>query len=785
MSGVEVVAAVSAVVSAFHAGSELLKHIKAKRRKARAAAQQEFEEKQLQDSLISGEQQIGFRYTQDMREMGDVVRVGDTIARDRLMHVVVMLQMEIIKSLQMAAQHETAILNLRLLHEASITNRKDTFVILDEMKQRIIMTRPVPRQTERGHEQRSSVATLPSSWPSSFKPVDTVPDGYIPSAVTLASQTETKESRSGLARYFQMKRSSSASTKSVSTNASPPAEPPNINYSAAFEQLVKARGEDHATITRDIDEIMDSYKGLDVSNRAPNEPWSYNQHPKPFGERRGTLDMLNGDGSPGQDMFGRTWDDMPAANHTLSPSQAYAGHHPTFNQDMFNGHNQHPPYAAANPYPQHQTQIVHRFSNSSTSSAPYSDRSWEHNDSESSRSSYAQSDPRYSTHSPPIDKPGFSPSTSPNAAFQQSIDHYGQPTSLPTSYAPTNDTYTSSIAPLFVPQRSPLRASPQNGGPANEPKLSHEVTSSPNQDSSSLNSQSATRVPNVIAPFASPPDSPVPKEEDRAEISPTRPNLRSPEVRGPPSSHSSSSGHTVTFGVPSIPWHGAVSAPTIDRIRQPSIASTDSSGSGSVGVLPRSVRIIPSSTIQSPKPGQERMMGGRPCKDNSYWGFCKGAWDVREDIKKGLALRTMPSGMYNTKEVWECKSCNFRGNTYSIAHPSKKGKKETIVDPNIHTSKSGIRYRWIFLAKSHVKKKTPDSAGDECNYGCVICSVELKVTSIFGNVDTLMYHLLEHVSDMTQKSMLQTRCIVGRTAGSNEDWDINMPLFADVSEVEG
>jgi hypothetical protein len=141
--------------------------------------------------------------------------------------------------------------------------------------------------------------------------------------------------------------------------------------------------------------------------------------------------------------------------------------------------------------------------------------------------------------------------------------------------------------------------------------------------------------------------------------------------------------------------------------------------------------------------------------------------------------------MYNTKEVWECRSCNFRGNTYTVTLPGKKAKKETIVDPNIHTSKSGIRYKWIFLAKSHVKKKTPDSAGEECNYGCVICSVELKVTSIFGNVDTLMYHLLEHVSDMTQKTMLQTRCIVGRTAGADESWDINVPLFADVSEVEG
>jgi ribosomal protein L9 len=67
---------VSAVVSAFHAGSELLKHVQQRRRKARAK-QQEFEEKQLQDSLISGEQQISFRYTQDVREFGDIVRVGD------------------------------------------------------------------------------------------------------------------------------------------------------------------------------------------------------------------------------------------------------------------------------------------------------------------------------------------------------------------------------------------------------------------------------------------------------------------------------------------------------------------------------------------------------------------------------------------------------------------------------------------------------------------------------------------------------------------------------------
>jgi hypothetical protein len=79
MSGIEVVAAVSAIISAFHGGSELLKHIKEKRRKVRQArqSQQEFEEKQLEDSLVSGKQQIGFRWEQDLRQFGDLIRVGD------------------------------------------------------------------------------------------------------------------------------------------------------------------------------------------------------------------------------------------------------------------------------------------------------------------------------------------------------------------------------------------------------------------------------------------------------------------------------------------------------------------------------------------------------------------------------------------------------------------------------------------------------------------------------------------------------------------------------------
>ncbi|KAH6852586.1 hypothetical protein B0T12DRAFT_485051 [Alternaria alternata] len=69
----EAVAAASAVVSAVHGGSELLKQITRKRRtrKVRDQAQREWEEEQLQASLLEGEQQIALRWQQNQRELGD------------------------------------------------------------------------------------------------------------------------------------------------------------------------------------------------------------------------------------------------------------------------------------------------------------------------------------------------------------------------------------------------------------------------------------------------------------------------------------------------------------------------------------------------------------------------------------------------------------------------------------------------------------------------------------------------------------------------------------------
>jgi hypothetical protein len=795
---------VSAIISAFHGASDLLKHIK-KRRKARAQAQQDFEEKQLQNSLDSGELQIGLRYTQDIRELGDYVRIGDgkylvdhrgyirlttcpcaATARDRLLHIAITIQAEIIKSLQIAAKHETAILNLRILHDTSIMNRKDTFTVLDELKQRIVMTRPLAGQMEAKQDasrQRVSIASAQTTQLAGFDPAAAIPPDYMPKAVQILTQApeETKETRQGLARYFSIKRNSGTSVKSSSSQSSIPADCVNIDFSAAFEQYARAKGpEDRAVIMEEIDDITSAYKDLDLVDSGPKEPWSYNQADSGFGGRRDTLSILNAASIHGQDNTKHTW------NHPAGSLSDEQGHRTSATPAFKNIFSPPPdPYSYRQQYPVTSPSIsTHplqpQWSNTSATSSNHSAMSHGRNNSNSSQDASLIS-PVSSNCSPPPDHEGYS-------FLSQKYQQHGSDNQAAYS-APSG----LSVPVEYVPPTAPL-STPQSTSQPNAKRYS--LTKVPSL-LNAPNNPYGTVDNNAQAPYAGTPQ----------HLNPSRVTSNAPlqyvvssgtEADNPPVLSAQvlpAAEHQILNTDINIseltivqPAFITTTAQTLAPLSAAgprnysianSVSSTDSTGSGSVGVLPRLRGSVRSTSIQSPPPGQERMMEGRPCKDNNYWGFCKGAWAIREDVKKGLSLCTQPSGMYSTREVWECQHCDFWGKTFSTPHPTRRNKRDTIVDPNIHTSKSGVRYRWTFLAKSHARCKSTDVSADDCNYGCMICCAEGNVTGIYGNVDTLMYHILEHVADMSTQTMFKTKCVVGRTASANEEWDINVPLFAD------
>jgi hypothetical protein len=177
------------------------------------------------------------------------------------------------------------------------------------------------------------------------------------------------------------------------------------------------------------------------------------------------------------------------------------------------------------------------------------------------------------------------------------------------------------------------------------------------------------------------------------------------------------------------------------------------------------------SSINLPAPAVSAppAMLGRPSKENNYWGFCKGAWTNREDWRKGLQLSTVPAGMYTTKSMWRCKWCGFDGEVYG-------NKKPYQVDRRVFKAlESGVQYRFLFLAKSHVKRK--QFKDDSTSFGCIVCIGEGKGTSIFGNVETLCNHLVAEHGKMTMSDELQVRnrCIMGRVADVSEDFDLNIP----------
>jgi hypothetical protein len=727
------------------------------------------------------------------------------IARDQLQHITIMMQGEVIKSLQMAVQYDNAVLNLTLLHEASITNRRATFATLDQLKQRLLPRMPINRQLQGRTESFSdtlSPASIRTLGSSTFNPESFIPADYVPHAVTLPSPQDT-EVNHGLTNYFrETQRNSGLSGPLSSADSREVKAPDGITFSQAIQHLMHARGtQDRAVIMQEIDEIMDSYQGLHIS-QGPSDSWSNQQHGYDYNDRRDTLTMPSASNPFSHGPLGSTREAMQVPKNLRPPSEELGStnylQQPVFNNGIFNQQQEHPAYhhqqyTAKNPYPHMQTEAS--GARWSTSSSTYSDSpSLNRNSSTSSQESHTQNQPLPLNHSPRNMGSSMSRKPlSPDAPYQHQDNHYAAQSSSSAPHAPTLERYSQTIAPLAPQyprgQSTPSpHVTPQTSPPANTATASHDDPNSLMYSSYAAPYQHSPS--QAIAPFAFPQQQPVPVPNHTAEKStPNRPmyHLTPSVARDTSSTHSTASERTITH--PTITSTTSKTAPITAAVRHasiaPSIASTDSSNSIPIGILPRLSASIRTSTIQSGPAGQERMMDGRPCKANNYWGFCKGAWTIREEPKKGLQLRTQPSGMFNSRELWECTACTFQGSTFTAPHPTKKNKTITVFDQRVNTSSSQVRYKWLFLAKSHIKKRATDSHTNESNYGCVFCSLEDRVSSVYGGVETLMNHIaLCHVGDMSENTRRKARCVIGRVPGKEEtEWDINIPVFERVQEL--
>ena len=157
-----------------------------------------------------------------------------------------------------------------------------------------------------------------------------------------------------------------------------------------------------------------------------------------------------------------------------------------------------------------------------------------------------------------------------------------------------------------------------------------------------------------------------------------------------------------------------------------------------------------------------------------FGGFCKGACIMRTG-NQGMNLRNQSTSMTGQSRYWACSKCAFEGGAI-------KGSRGWSFDEQVREA-YGVRYRWKFLAKSHVAptKKVVNRTYD---YQCVLCSAQGEEPTIARGEKAFIEHVSHHRRDKHNPFGMQLIVAVfGRVAlQEQESWDVNLlPL---VSEVE-
>ncbi|KAF2144925.1 uncharacterized protein K452DRAFT_356277 [Aplosporella prunicola CBS 121167] len=682
VTGLEVSVAVTAVVSAFQSAAGLVEILK--KRHWRRRSDEAYREKALLESLEAGAVQIEDRYAADCKELGPEMRTGDDTARNRLLHIAITMQCEVIRSLQIGVQNEAAVIDLTVLHETAVMNKRDALTALAELRQRIFADSPeeAPRPSRPGlgllssSNSRSPMSSTPRFRSSAAGPKNLK---NLPSAVTIPSEEECK---SRLSRVLSHKRTSFAmSRKPDSRKLSSQAGVAGDMQWFAYKTPDNSPASLHE-LPAEVPQRLRTCVELPPPAYSPVNPAATPQRKK----------------SPESDYF----PDNPRPVHPLERELSPSPNEDTPRQDSD---------ALPSDYYTHK-QLNAAIMNW-TGGLKNSQANNNHDDRTNERVSRNTSASTESRHSNPHDM----------------------------SAASSNQSSSSRASTCPTP-----------------------VDSTRHSCSSAPNSPSETPSSNELTPTLSP--------------------------------------QTLT----TYPTH-----------RSWTSESSFNSNLSRVSTIPRAPISITS------RPPLPRL--GRPCKENNYWNFCKGAWSLCEDFKKGLELRTKPIGMYTSALVWQCRTCAFEG-------PSFGAKKPYSVDPRAHElavsltsmgpdgphpgtrvsfgggdggatprpiapSEGRVRYRWIFLAKSHARARAPrvemarhsstGSAGAAArgavagdrpgySYGCTLCCAEGRLTAVFGTAETLLRHVyLEHGGRGVSKEVCErTKCVVGRWAGRDEEWEVNI-----------
>ncbi|ORY19245.1 hypothetical protein BCR34DRAFT_582419 [Clohesyomyces aquaticus] len=163
MSGLEVAAAVGAIVSGFSSGVALFQKFRSKRKKdKKKESQQRLEAAQkTQDSLVQAGPSVQQKYGEGFAHIGTPFAIGDDLGRIQLLSHLANLQQSIIELLSDALGGDSITLSLSRLQTSSETVRSGSVRTLIDQYQRLAVARPIPAPLQ---PVQSSPSPDPQHW---------------------------------------------------------------------------------------------------------------------------------------------------------------------------------------------------------------------------------------------------------------------------------------------------------------------------------------------------------------------------------------------------------------------------------------------------------------------------------------------------------------------------------------------------------------------------------------------------------------------------------------------
>ncbi|KAK4898192.1 hypothetical protein LTR27_004199 [Elasticomyces elasticus] len=178
----------------------------------------------------------------------------------------------------------------------------------------------------------------------------------------------------------------------------------------------------------------------------------------------------------------------------------------------------------------------------------------------------------------------------------------------------------------------------------------------------------------------------------------------------------------------------------------------------------------------SPLPGAARFNSiavPTPTPENQYLGFCKSAWKLQNGDRKGMH-RCKELGDGYSRNGWAqpdvfylaCASskCAFAGKHMNL---DKIWTKVFVVEAK------GLKFRWSFLAKSHVSQQRVKD--QQYTYQCLFCVFLGEKSPVYFGTDLYLDHVSSHRGQALSEVVLyKAMGIMDRIAADDEDFDINL-----------